>query len=164
VLALALLVPTAARAADETASEEADAGAAQVDRCTPPEGLSPDLTDAYDSACAFFGAVADRDLAAVLPHLRAPFYFEGTQVNATDDIVLRWKQLLADRGGGPSTFYGLEVLSYDEMVKKHGKPPAKLQSVPLRGAVIAVANFDGRAEVAALKREGGRWAVFAFHD
>jgi hypothetical protein len=50
------------------------------------------------------------------------------------------------------------------MVKKHGKPPAKLENVPMRSAVIAVANLDGRAEVAALKRDGDHWAVFAFHD
>lgn len=158
-----LLAPASrAAAADDDANDIPDAGG--VMHCTPPKSLKGDLPQAYVNACTFFDGIANRHLPDVVDITRAPFYFEGKPVQSVDETRKRWRELLAGLDRSPAPFYGLDLYTYDEMVKKYGKPPAKLEGVPLRNAVIAVANIDGHAEIAALRREGHDWVVFAFHD
>jgi len=154
----------AAPAFAEDAPDKDDKGELPAVPCTPPKDLKRDMQPPWEAACKFFSAVAERDPVKVYKVLKAPFYFENKQVNALEDAGRKWAALLNDLGKGQSTLYSVEVLTYDDMVKKYGKPPAKLDSVPLRGAMMAVANVDGHAQVAALKRDGGSWMVFAFHD
>ena len=170
VLTLSLLLGALPARADPGA--EPDAGPSQaeladeanVPPCTPPRELEASRAPAYTTACTFFTALASRNVDGLMPTVKAPFFFEGTSVGAIDGVGHRWVQLLGDLGNGSAHFYGMQLYSYDEMVKKYGKPPAKLAKVPLRGAMIAVGDLNGRAEVVALVRQGERWAVFAFHD
>ena len=88
--------------------------------------------------------------AAVRAAADAVAAFAAAAGTPRQDTARHWAKLLNDLGEAPATLYGLEAYTYDDMVKKYGKPPAKLENVPLRGAIIAVANVDGRPQVAAL--------------
>lgn len=156
-----MLLAPAAYADD---ADSSDAEPQPPARCVAPSTLKGELLQAWAPACEFFSGIADRDIGLMTAKLHAPFYFEGRSVAGADEVRKKWRELLADLGSAPEPFYGLELYTYDDMVKKYGKPPAKLDSVPLRGAIIAVANIDGHPEIAALKRENGAWAIFAFHD
>jgi hypothetical protein len=152
----------AAPAAPTEAAEASDS-ADGAKRCAPPKTLKGDVANAYEAACHFFGDLAARD-PQLMRRVHAPFYFEAKSYPTLEDTARHWGKLLNDLGEAPATLYGLEAYTYDDMVKKYGKPPAKLESVPLRGAIIAVANVDGRPQVAALRRDGNSWMVFAFSD
>jgi hypothetical protein len=144
--------------------EEAVPGTDTSQHCAPPESLTKDQANAYLAACSFFTGIANREPSRVIHSCRAPFYFEGKPVSSADEIARRWTQLLGELQDTRANFYGLEILSYDDMVKKYGKPPAKLDNVPLRGATLAVGNLDGYANIIALKKDGPLWTVFAFQD
>ena len=156
--------PDEKKADEKKPANEAVPGTDTAEHCQPPDSLNRDQANAYAAACSFFTGVAERDPVRVSRSCRAPFYFEGRPVNSAEDVARRWTALLGELQDTRANFYGFELLSYDDMVKKYGKPPAKLDNVPLRGAMIAVGNLDGYANVIALKHEGGVWSVFAFHD
>ena len=172
-LALAVLLTTVAlpaRAEEEgaDAAESPDQpeqpDASEPIPCPVPAGLKGDAAAAFGPACSFLKAVAARDALALTGLVHAPFFFEGKSLAGREDVLKRWTTLLGELRGTQATVYGVEVYTSDEMIKKFGKPPAKLDAVPLRGAMIAVGNLDGRATVVALRKDQGVWTVFAFHD
>lgn len=167
VLLLAALptrAPAEAPETDEGPEAQEPVAAPEPIPCVAPAALKGDAAAAYGPACSFFKAVAEREPAALAPVVRAPFFFEGKAVASREEALKRWSALLADLRGTRSTLYGVELYTAEEMIKKYGKPPSKLEAVPLRGAMIAVGNLDGRAAVVALRKDGGSWTVFAFHD
>ena len=174
-LAVALLVcsvAASAHAGDDDESADAPeapqpsepAEAPEPIPCPTPAGLKGDAAAAFGPACSFLKAIAARDAEALMGLVHAPFFFEGKSVAGREDVMKRWTTLLGELRGTQSTVYGVELYTADEMTKKYGKPPAKLEAVPMRGALFAVGNLDGHATVLALRKDAGLWTVFAFHD
>jgi hypothetical protein len=172
-LALPLMLTSVAlpaRAEDEgpqapDPAEKAEAAEApEPIPCPVPPGLKGEAAAAFAPACSFLKAVAAREPQALSDLIHAPFFFEGKSVAGRDEVLKRWATLLGELRSTRATVYGVEIYSAEEMIKKYGKPPAKLDAVPLRGAMIAVGNIDGHATVLALRKDQGAWTVFAFHD
>lgn len=166
LLVPALLALAPAARADDDGSELPSNAALGLPQggCKAPADTKPELAAAYLQACGFFRSLAARDANGVQAAVRGPFWFEGKQVASGEDVHKKWAQLLRDLRGTTATLYGFELMTAEDMAKKYGKPPAKLESWPLKGALVAVANVDGRAQVAALRKDNAGWAVFAFHD
>jgi hypothetical protein len=131
----------------------------------PAANVKPELLAPFNISMEFFGGVIHHDLDTLVSYSRTPFSFDGHTVNSPDEVKKRWTHILAELGRTNATLYGLEVLPYDDMVKKYGKPPAKLNDINWKGSVVAVGNIDGRATLAVLRRDtNGAWRVFAFSD
>jgi hypothetical protein len=155
---------TAALAAAAKANPAA-AAPAMEEQVDPTAHLPPELVAPWQISMQFFTYLQRHDVEGVVAFSRAPFSFDGRPAATADDIKKGWARYLADNPLRHATLYGLEVLPYEEMVKRYGPVPAKLADLPLKGAVIAVANIDGRANLALLRKDPtGAWRVYAFSD
>ena len=161
----AKLHPGSDGGAEPEGEAEAPPGHTEPQTPQPPADSKPELQPAFETAVQFFQGIVDWSRGNLVVSVRAPFYFEGKEVTSIDEVRKRWARALAGLGTGPMVLYGIELLSWDEMVKKYGKPPERLSEIPSKGAMVAVANINGQPKVAVLHKEGnGTWQVFAFHD
>ncbi len=95
---------------------------------------------------------------------RAPFYFESRVASSPEEIKKRWASALSIQPLERLRLYDIDVLSPEEMVKKHGKPPERLSGWPLSGSTVTIGNFSGHAAVVLWRKSGNAWQAIAFHD
>lgn len=115
-------------------------------------------------ARAFLVALQRGNIDALTLLSRVPFHFEG-EVATTDEAVKQgWRSALQGKNLESTRLFDIDLLSPEEMTAKYGRPPERLASWPLKGAMIAVANLDGHPVVVLWKRSGQGWQALAFHD
>ncbi|MBI3183816.1 MAG: hypothetical protein HYZ28_16890 [Myxococcales bacterium] len=126
-----------------------------------------DLEMAGQVARAFLDHLLAGDARALVEHSDFPFQLEDRRVGTPEELFQEWLKHLRTKRTDLLALYGVEVLTPAEMEKKHGRPPARLQSMPWRGArtFLAVANLSGRPAVVLVKDTGQRgWRVVGYHD
>jgi hypothetical protein len=118
------------------------------------------------SAKLFLASLLTEDFAAAGELSALPFFLENQKIDTHSALLEAWRRELRGKRVDLLEVKGLEVLTFEEMQAKHGKPPARLGRWPYQTGKtkIAVANVSGRAAVLLLRQVGGKWKVVAFHD
>lgn len=119
-----------------------------------------------DEARYLLGYLLTGDVRSSVPMLAFPFQLEERRFDAPESLVVTWVKELRNKRTDLVTLYDIEVLSYAELEKKYGKPPARLGAIVPRGTEVyaAVANLSGRAAVILYRQEGADWRAFAYTD
>lgn len=119
-----------------------------------------------DEARYLLGYLLTGDVRSTVPLLSFPFQLEERRFDAPESLVVTWVKELRNKRTDLVTLYDIEVLSYAELEKKYGKPPARLGAIVPRGTEVyaAVANLSGRAAVILYRQEGADWRAFAYTD
>jgi hypothetical protein len=114
----------------------------------------------------FFNDVLAGDATGLLAHCGLPFMLEDRRVEKPDDLRNDWQKNLRGRRTDLLKFYGLEVLTPQEMEKKYGQPPRRLQGWNWRApnTYFAIADLSGHAAVILLRPVGAAWQVIGYHD
>ncbi len=114
----------------------------------------------------FFNDVLAADASGMLSHCGFPFMLEDRRVERPDDLRNDWQKSLRGRRTDLLKFYGVEVLNPQEIEKKYGGPPRRLQGWNWRSpnTFFAVANLSGHAAIIMLRQAGAAWQVIAYHD
>jgi hypothetical protein len=106
------------------------------------------------------------DVRGAAGHLTYPFQLEERRFDAPEPLVATWVKELRNKRTDLVTLYDIEVLSYAELEKKYGKPPARLGAIIPRGTEVyaAVANLSGHAAVILYRQAEEGWRAFAYTD
>jgi hypothetical protein len=114
----------------------------------------------------FFNDVLAGDPSGMLSHCGLPFMLEDRRVEKADELRNDWQKSLRGRRTDLLKFYALEVLTPQEMEKKYGQPPRRLQGWNWRSpnTYFAIADLSGHAAVIMLRQVGAAWQVIAYHD
>lgn len=132
----------------------------------PDAGLEPGLgehTPAFQAVLLARELLAG-DLDALQTATPNGFTFEERQAWSQGAIHSEWFQALERRPLAGTQLYGVEVLSLDEMVKRYGKPPARLSTLNLSAARVAVVNLGGRALLVFFRKRGEAWVLSGISD
>lgn len=130
----------------------------------PSQPPDPPAHPALPVAKRFFQALLQADARTAVQLSASPFHLEALRIDVEDQLIQELIKHLRSKRTDLLTLYGVEVLSLEEMEKRYGKVPARLASVPLRGATFAVANINGKAAVAILREVSGAWRVVGYTD
>ena len=133
----------------------------------PDAGAADPNPQASVIARAFFEHLIQGDAVGVAQYVALPFQLDATRFDDKDQTFQAFAKALREKRTDLLTLYGIELLTPQEMEKRHGKPPARLDKLPWKQShtLIAVANLSGRAGIAVLHEVmPGRWAVIAYTD
>ena len=103
----------------------------------------------------------------MLAHCGLPFWVEDRRIDRPDDLRGIWQKSVRTHRTDLLKLYDLEILTPQEMEKKYGLPPRRLQGWNWRASGVgyfAIANLSGHATVVMLKSVGAAWQVIAYHD
>lgn len=163
------LPPPSVEAVDPPGDPPKEAGPAPGPRLPPippakpavgPEGTDPSLLQA---AGTFFASLQRGDVATASRLCAAPFRLEAEDLSTQGEVASRWRAILRDAPLSHRTLHGVEVLSAEEMVRRHGPPPTRL-ALDLREAWVAVADVDGKPLIAVFRKLSGQWKAVAYTD
>ena len=114
----------------------------------------------------FFALLLTGDVRALSHRLDLPFQLEGRRFTDNEALVTEWVHSLRQRRTDLVTLYDLEVLTPDEMERKHGAPPKRLGTLDYRtpNTYVAVANLSGHAAVAVFRISQGSVKAVAYTD
>lgn len=118
-------------------------------------------------ARAFFFAVTKGDARSIAMNSTVPFALEDQRIYDPQELFTRWLHHLRSKRTDLLVLYGVEVLTPDEMVKKYGPPPPRLQNFPWRSGktFIAVGNLSGHAAVVIFKEtRPGEYQLAGYTD
>jgi hypothetical protein len=106
------------------------------------------------------------DASGLLAHCGLPFFLEDRRVDRTEDLRQDWVRSLKSKRTDLLALHDLEILSPQEMEKRHGPPPRRLAAWGWKspGVVLAVAHLSGHAVVLLLRPVGAAWQVVGYHD
>jgi hypothetical protein len=128
----------------------------------PDGGAVP--ADPKDIAVSFARGLLAGDADALTKLTPPGFAFDGRVVWNAADVRSEWLHALEQRPLAGVQIYGVDVLPYDEMLKRYGKPPARLSQMNLAGTRIAVVDLGGRALLVIFKKKGDGWAAIGVSD
>jgi hypothetical protein len=120
-----------------------------------------------DEARAFLGSLLNGDVRGIARSLSYPFQLEERRFDTPESLVGAWVKQLRQKRTDLVSLYDIEVLSYADLEKKYGKPPARLGAIVPRGGAdvyAAVANLSGRAAIILYRYTSEGWIAFAFTD
>jgi hypothetical protein len=117
-----------------------------------------------DVARALVVALLARDLDALCQLTPAPFSFDGTEARTREEVRRAWNRVLQRHALAGRKLEGIEVVAYEELVKRVGEPPERLKGLPLAGSEVAVANLGGRPTLILMKKRGATYVPFAVTD
>jgi len=119
-----------------------------------------------EEARVFFALLLTGDVRALSFRLDFPFQLEGRRFGDNEELVSEWVRSLRQRRTDLVTLYDIEVLTPEEMERKHGAPPKRLGTLDYRGpnTYVAVANLSGRAAVAVFRISQGAVKAVAYTD
>jgi hypothetical protein len=119
-----------------------------------------------DEARYLLSSLLTGDVRGTVPMLAFPFQLEERKFETPESLVVTWVKQLRNKRTDLITLYDVEVLTYAELEKKHGKPPARLGAIIPRGSEVyaAVANLSGRAAVVLYRQTEEGWKAFAYTD
>jgi hypothetical protein len=129
-----------------------------------PDGGSLAPADPRDVAIDIGRRLLAGDVDALTMLTPNGFAFDGRPVWNSQDARAEWVRALEQRSLAGVQLYGVEVLPYDEMVKRYGKPPARLSQMNLMGTEVAVVNLGGRAMLVIFKKHGEGWTPIGVSD
>lgn len=126
----------------------------------------PEAEQVKYSAREFFTQLIAGDARNITNNCALPFMLEERKLATPDELFQEWLRNLRAKRTDLLTLYDIEVLDPAAMEKKYGKPPARLQNLPWRGAktYVAIANLSGHAAVAVFRYTGVNWAVIGYAD
>lgn len=159
--------PARRRRASQQATAEVPAPAAQA---PAPQAPAPEpgsvQEEVRDEARYLLSYLLTGDVRGAVPMLAFPFQLEERRFDTPESLVVAWVKEIRNKRTDLVTLYDIEVLSYAEMEKKYGKPPARLGAIIPRGTEVyaAVANLSGRAAVLLYRKAGTEWLAFAYTD
>ena len=116
------------------------------------------------AARSFLEALVAGDADRLAQAAADRFSFDGEAQSGRDAVRRTWQGLLAGRAGPAPGVNAVEVLSAQDALARHGKPPARVAALLRPGTWVAVGDVGGRPVVLFLAREGGRMAVLGIHD
>ncbi len=133
---------------------------------TPLAGDLPDAgpTDPAGLAAAFARGLLAGDVETLTRLTPSGFSFDGRQTWNPADARAEWLRALEQRPLAGVPLYGVEVVTSEEMLKRYGKPPARLAQLNLTGAEIAIVNLGGRALLVFFKKHGDAWVPLGVSD
>ena len=120
-----------------------------------------------DEARVLLGYLLNGDVRNVAPTLAYPFQLEERQFDTPESLVVTWVKQLRQKRTDLIALYDIEILSYAELEKKYGKPPARLGAIVPRGGAdvyAAVANLSGRGAIILYRYTSEGWLAFAYTD
>lgn len=139
----------------------------------PPEdfdlGAYSNLTDEDQvkvTARRFFEDVVAGNAGAAVGHAGFPFLLENRRFDRPDELRTEIARHLRSKRTDLLKLYDVEVLTPQDMEKKYGKAPARLNSWPLKApkTYLAVGNLSGRAVVLLFRQAGLAWQAVGWHD
>jgi hypothetical protein len=121
---------------------------------------------AEQAARAYLSAALAGDARRLADDAGLPFHLEARRIDGRDELFSEWLRALRHKRVDQLQLEGLEVLTPEEMERRHGKPPARLASLPWRapGVHVVVANVSGRGVVLLTRLSADGAEVIAFHD
>jgi hypothetical protein len=120
-----------------------------------------------DEARVLLSSLLNGDVRGIAPSLTYPFQLEERRFDTPESLVMTWVKQLRQKRTDLISLYDIEVLSYADLEKKYGKPPARLGAIVPRGGVdvyAAVANLSGRGTIILYRYTREGWSAFAFTD
>ncbi len=114
-------------------------------------------------ARALAEAVIARDAEAATVLCVVPINLDGDVISTTEGLRQRWRRVLAVDALRGIQLEGIEVLTYREIVARHGPPPERLGAID-ENAVVAILRWNRAILVAVLARRDDRWAIIAVTD
>jgi hypothetical protein len=105
-----------------------------------------------------------RDLDSLCQLTPAPFSFDGVEAHNREEVRRAWTRVLQRHTVSGRKLGAIEVLSYEELVKRYGPPPERLASLPFAGSEAAVADLGGRLTIILMKKRGTGYVPFAITD
>jgi hypothetical protein len=141
------------------------APAAAADKAPSPQATLQD--EVRDDARYLLSYLLLSDVRTVAPLVTYPFQLEERRFDTPESLVVAWVKQLRQKRTDLITLYDIEVLSYAELEKKYGKPPARLGAIVPRGGAdvyAAVVNLSGHAAVFLYRQTGEGWRAFAYTD
>jgi outer membrane biosynthesis protein TonB len=162
--------PAAPPAPAPVASEAPAAAAETTPAPAAPEPVEPGKVSARErvaeEARVFFSLLLSGDVRTLAFRLDFPFQLESRRFSSSEELVSEWVKALRQRRTDLVTLYDIEVLTPDEMEKKHGPPPKRLGALDYRGpgSFVAVANLSGHAAVAVFRVSQGSVKAVAYTD
>jgi len=134
------------------------------ERAVPASQQTPPVEDVREGSLALMRALIARDLETLSRLTPTPFSFDGTEATTRAAVRQRWAALLERYPIDQLELRGVEVLSYDDLVAKHGKPPVRLQRLPLPGSQAAIVDLNGKAAVLLWRKRAKGFQLFAISD
>lgn len=144
------------------------AGPAQAAPPAAPAKEDPDATarnHVRSVARYLFQSLILGDARSVSSELVYPFQLEDKRYGTPEELTAAWAKELRSKRTDLVTLYDIEVLSFAEMEKKYGKPPARL-GLNLAGVqgYAAVANLSGHPAIFLFRQAPEGWRAFAYTD
>jgi hypothetical protein len=124
----------------------------------------PAVEDVREGSLAVIRALLAKDLDALSRLTPVPFSFDGAEAATRAAVRQRWAALLERYPIDQLELRGVEVLSYDELVARYGKPPVRLQRLPIQGAQAAIIDLNGKGAVLLWRRRAKGFQLFAISD
>jgi hypothetical protein len=115
-------------------------------------------------ARSVFEALLSRDLDALCQLTTPPFSFDGTGARNREEVRQAWSRVLQRHTVSGRQIQGIEILSYEDLVKRYGAPPERLSALPLAGSEAALVNLSGRPTLLLMRKRGASYVPFAVTD
>ncbi len=132
---------------------------------TAPTVASANATKTPEAlARALVDAMLARDLDGLCALTPPPFSFDGTDARSREEVRRAWTRVLQRHTLAGRTVQGIEVMSYEDLVQRHGAPPERLSGLPLAGSEAAIVNLGGRPTILLMKKRGASYVPFAITD
>lgn len=145
------------------------AGPAQAEPpSAPPAKEDPEATarnHVRSVARYLFQSLIVGDARGVTTELIYPFQLEDKRYGTSEELSAAWVKELRSKRTDLVTLYNVEVLSFAELEKKYGKPPARL-GLNLAGiqGYAAVGNLSGHPALFLFRQTPDGWRAFAYTD
>jgi hypothetical protein len=115
-------------------------------------------------ARTLFEALLARDLDRLCQLTPPPFSFDGADARSREEVRRAWTRVLQRHKLAGRELQGIEILSYEELVKRNGEPPERLSGLPLAGSEAALVNLGGRPTILLMRKRGTTYVPFAVTD
>jgi hypothetical protein len=113
---------------------------------------------------SFFRGLLEGEVGTILPLCADTMSFDGTQVHGKQKIEQQLKQINRRALSHAIRLQRIQVLTYNEAIRRYGPPPDRLKGSIRPGQLVALARFNTLGAVAVLKRYGPFWRVIALTD
>lgn len=115
-------------------------------------------------ARTFFRGLLDNNVEALLPLCAEQVSLDGEAVKGRDALRPRLQAMATRARELGIQLRRVEVLSYQEVVRRFGPPPERLRRAVGPGQLVALARFSSLGAVAVLRRAGAFWKISAISD
>jgi hypothetical protein len=114
-------------------------------------------------ARSFFRGLLESGSGSLLPLCAPEVNLDGERLRG-EALTARLRELSSRARSQGLRLRKLQVLSAEEAIRRHGKPPDRLRGVVLPGRAVVLARLNHGGVVAVLARGPGFWRVIALTD